>query len=96
LNAVAKLSFIFFLTYCAPSFADCVFGAKDKTKFTLLDNRTILLQGGSGSDIIIKTLTSINRASSITVLKDSFCSHENAVLYVDGEVLDVNQVTKVR
>ena len=96
MKSIAKLTCIFLLTLSAPSFADCVYGAKDKTKFTVLDSRTIILQGGPGSDIIIKTFAFINRASSITVLKDSFCSYESAVLYIDGEVADVNQVTKVQ
>ena len=84
------------LILSAPSFADCVYGAKSKAKFTVLDSHTILLQGGSGPDVIIKTFAFINRGSTITVLKDSFCSFESAVLYIDGEVVDANQVTKIQ
>lgn len=96
LKAIAKLICVFLLAVSTPSFADCVYGAKDKTKFTVLDSHTIILQGGIGSDIIIKTYAFINRGSSITVLKDSFCSYESAVLYIDGQVVDVNQITKVQ
>lgn len=96
MKTIAKIGGIFFLTLSAQSFADCVYGAKDKSKFTVLDSHTIILQGGSGSDIIIKTYSFIHRSSSITVLKDSFCSYESAVLYIDGEVADANQVTKVQ
>ena len=96
MKIIAKIICIFLLTLSTASFADCVYSAKDKSKFTVLDNHTIILQGGPGPDIIIKTYSFINRASSITVLKDSFCSYESAVLYIDGEVADAKQVTKVQ
>ena len=96
LKTVAKIICVLLLTLSTPSFADCTYNAKDKSKFTVLDSHTIILQGGPGPDIIIKTYSFINRASSITVLKDSFCSYESAVLYIDGEVADANQVTKVQ
>ena len=96
MKTIAKIVCIFLLTLSTQSFADCVYGAKDKTKFTVLDSHTVILQGGPGSDIIIKTYSFINRSSSITVLKDSFCSYESAVLYIDGEVVDANRVTKVQ
>ena len=75
--------------------ADCVYGAKEKTSFVVLDSHTIILKGGYGNDILIKTYSFINSYSSITVLKDSFCSYDSAVLYVDNETVDVNQVTKI-
>ena len=83
------------LMLALPSQADCVINAKSKTKFTILDSHTILLSGGTGPDIIIKTFEFLNSSSSIMVLKDSFCSLESAVLYVDGKPIDVNQVTKL-
>lgn len=76
--------------------ADCIYGAKDKDAFVVLDSHTILLQGGYGSDIVIKTYCFIYRTSEVTVLKDDFCSFESAALYIDGEVCDANQVTKVQ
>ena len=81
--------------FCLPSYADCVVGAKSKTSFVVLDSHTIMLKGGFGSDIIIKTFSFLNSGSQVTILKDDFCSFENAVLYIDGEMADANQVTKV-
>jgi hypothetical protein len=96
LKTVARIICIYLLTFSIPSFADCVHSAKFKVKFIVLDSHTIILQDGPGPDIIIKTYSFINRSSSITVLKDSFCSYDNAVLYIDGQVVDANQVTKVQ
>lgn len=79
-----------------PSLADCVYGAKSKTRYSVLDSSTIMLTGGYGPDIIIRTYTYINRFSNVTVLKDNFCSYENAVLYIDGDVVNASQVTAVR
>ena len=75
--------------------ADCVISAKSKRSYVVLDSHTIMLKNGIGADIIIKSFAFFNTASQLTVLKDSFCSFENAVLYVDGEVVDVQQVTNV-
>jgi hypothetical protein len=96
LKTITKFVCICLMVASGPSFADCAYGAKNKTKFTVLDSNTVILQGGFGSDIIIKTFSFINRNSSITILKDSFCSYESAVLYIDGQVVDANQVTKVQ
>jgi len=75
--------------------ADCVYGAKDKTKFQRLDTHKIILSGGYGSDILIKTYCFIYSSSTVQVLKDDFCSYDSAVLYIDGEVCDANQVNKL-
>ena len=75
--------------------ADCVYGAKDKTSFQVLDSTTLMLKGGYGSNIIIKTYAYFYSSSDVKVLKDSFCSYENAVLYIDGEVVDAQQVTQL-
>jgi hypothetical protein len=74
------------------AYADCVYGAKSKNKFVVLDSHTVILKGGVGKDILIKTFAFIYGSSSLTVLKDDFCSYESAVLYVDGQVADVNEV----
>jgi len=84
------------ITLTGSAWADCVYGAKDKTSYTVLDSHTIMLSGGYGPDIIKKTYSFFNAASSVSVLKDSFCSYESAVLYVDGDVVDANNVTAVR
>lgn len=75
--------------------ADCVYGAKDKTSFTVLDSNSIILSGGYGYNILVKTYSYIYSNSSITVLKDSFCSYEDAVLYIDGGVCDAREVKRL-
>ena len=87
---------LFMGTMSVSASADCVFGAQAKTSFIVLDNHTIVLTGGYGSKILIKTFAFLNRGSQLTVLKDSFCSFESAILYVDGEVVDANQVTNLQ
>jgi hypothetical protein len=90
--------FVILLVGCAlsiPSYADCVHGAKDKKKFTVIDSHTVSLGGGTGPDIIIRTHSAVDSSAAITVLKDSFCSHETAVLYVDGETVDATKVSVV-
>lgn len=90
-----SIALLALLSFCSIAYADCVYGAKSKSSYVVLDSKTIMLTGGFGSDIIIKTYSYITRYSSISVLKDSFCSYENSVLYVDGNVVDASQVTKV-
>ena len=75
--------------------ADCVYGAKDKTSFQVLDGNTLMLKGGYGSNIIIKTYSYFYSSSNVQVLKDSFCSYDSAVLYIDGEVVNAQQVTRI-
>jgi hypothetical protein len=75
--------------------ADCVVNAKAKLRFQVLDSHTILFTGGGGSDFIVKTFAFVTRGSDIRILKDDFCSHDSAVLYIDGEVADARQVTKL-
>ncbi len=87
------LSLVLLLSVAAH--ADCVINARSKTKVTIVDSHTIILSGGIGPDIMIKSWAFFNRFSEITVLKDSFCSYESDVLLVDGQVEDVNQVTKL-
>ena len=85
------ISFLFFTN----AYSDCVYGAKDKTSFQLLDSNTIVLQGSYGSNILIKTYCYMYSSSSITIMKDDFCDYESSVLYVDGEVCDANEVKKI-
>ncbi len=86
---------IFISLLITVSQADCVYGAKDKTSFQVLDSNTLLLKGGYGSNIIIKTYAYFYSSSDVQVLKDSFCSYDSAVLYIDGEVVDAQKVTKI-
>jgi hypothetical protein len=76
--------------------ADCVINAKLKQKFVILDAHTVVLTGGIGPDILIKTFAFFTGRPNLTVLKDSFCSYESAVLYVDGEVVDAQEVKDLR
>jgi hypothetical protein len=38
-----------------PVLADCIYGAKSKTSYIVLDNHTIILKGGGGKDILVKS-----------------------------------------
>lgn len=91
-----KYLVIFCLLICSHSvLSDCVYGAKDKSRLTILDNKTLILSGGYGADIMVKTYCFVYRSSEVAVLKDSFCSYENSVLYIDGEVCDAQQVRRI-
>ncbi|BCM02930.1 hypothetical protein [Ralstonia pseudosolanacearum] len=72
--------------------ADCVVGASLATTFRVLDSHTIVLYSGSTPKILIKTFSFFYASSSVTVLKDSFCDYASAVLYVDGQAVDAQQV----
>jgi hypothetical protein len=78
-----------------PALADCVYGAKSKTRFQVLDSNTLLLTGGYGGTIIVKIYCCVYSSSSVTILKDDFCSYESSALYIDGNVTDVRDVKKV-
>ncbi|MFM0236187.1 hypothetical protein [Paraburkholderia sediminicola] len=95
MKTVAKAVCCIALVIPSSGFADCVIGAKSKTTFSVLDSHTVILKGGYGPSIIVKTLSFVHTSSSLTVLKDDFCSSENAVLYIDGDVADAGQVTKI-
>jgi hypothetical protein len=86
---------IILMVFVSSAGADCVFWAQSKTDFIRLDSHTIILSGGFGPKILIKTYCYIYSSSELTVLKDSFCSYEDAVLYVDDEVCDVRSVQKL-
>jgi hypothetical protein len=75
-----------------PSLADCILNAKSKTSYVVLDSHTIILKGGIGKDILIKSFAFFYSSSEVSVLKDSFCDYESAVIYADGEVVDAQQV----
>ena len=61
----------------------------------ILDDHSVMLRGGYGNDIIVKTYAYLNTSSDITILKDSFCDFESAVLYVSGEVVNANEVKSI-
>ena len=84
------------LLFTLPGFAtaDCVEGALNKSKFSRLNNHTVALTGGYGSPIVIKTSCQINRNSTVSILKDSFCSASEAVLFVDGQECAADHVSE--
>jgi hypothetical protein len=86
---------ISFLLSTTPLLADCVYGAKSKSHFQILDGDTIMLTGGYGGQIIIKIFCCVYQSSNVTVLNDDFCSYESSVLYIDGEVIDARDVKKI-
>ncbi|MCW8925384.1 MAG: hypothetical protein OQJ84_03930 [Xanthomonadales bacterium] len=84
------------LLFTLPCFtqADCVEGALNKSKFSRLNIHTVALTGGYGSPIVIKTDCRINRNSTVSILKDSFCNDSEAVLFVDGEECAAEHVSE--
>ena len=76
--------------------ADCVYSAKGKTEYEVLDTHTVHFKGGNTRDFIFKTYSTIKPDAKIVVLKNYFCSFENAVLNVDGEIVDSKLVIKQR
>lgn len=75
--------------------ADCVFNAKTSTSYTVIDSKTIVLQGGASGPIMIKLYCCVYPSSRLMVLKDSFCSYEDAVLYIDGKPVAVIDVKRL-
>ena len=83
---------IIFLTFLQQiSWGDCVYGAKLATSFTVLDSNTLILKGPY-LKILVKTDCLVSSLSNVSILKDSFCDYEDAVLYIDGEVCGVSLV----
>jgi hypothetical protein len=76
-----------------PAAADCVVGASMATRFQAIDSNTIILLGGS--KILVQIFCCVHSSSSVTVLKDSFCSYDNAALFIDGNVVDVRSVRRL-
>lgn len=72
-------------------YAICTFMLKSTNLYSKVDNHTIILHGFYG-DVLIKTFCYIYQTSSISILKDSACSYENSVLYIDDEVCDATEV----
>lgn len=72
--------------------ADCVVGASMATRFQAIDSDTIMLISGGTPKILVQVFCCVYSSSSVTVLKDSFCSYEDAVLLIDGEAHEARQV----
>lgn len=89
LCAIATISMLALVNAAA---ADCVVGAKLSLQFIVLDEHTIILKNAGGHDILIKSFAFFYPTSQVTVLKDSFCDYASAVLYVDGQAIDAQEV----
>ena len=91
-------SLLFFLSTSV--FADCVFGAKDKTSYKIIETgygAKIYFSGGYSSDFIIEISGSIYSSyiNEIYFLKDDFCDYESDVIVIDEEVFDILSVTEI-
>lgn len=92
-NRMRTLLIALLLLAAKAAYADCVVGAKLALSYVVVDSHTIILKVGNG--ILIKSFAFFHTGSEVTVLKDSFCDFESAVLYVDGEVVDAQQVKRL-
>jgi len=91
-------SLLFF--FSTSVFADCVFGAKDKTSYKIIETgygAKIYFSGGYSSDFIIEISGSIYSSyiNEIYFLKDDFCDYESDVIVIDEEVFDILSVTEI-
>lgn len=75
--------------------ADCVTSARMATGYRVLDSHTIMLLQGSQPTILIKSFSFFMTNSQVSVLKDSFCDYTNAVLYVDGNTVNAQEVKQL-
>lgn len=81
-------------------YADCVYGAKDKDSYKILETgygAKIYFSGGYGSDFIIQLSGSLYSSyiDEIYFIKDDFCNYEDDVIVIDGEVFGVTSVNKI-
>lgn len=77
------------------AYSECVIGVKGSTKYQVIDSHTLILTGGYGGTFLLKSFSFFQPTSQVTVLSDSFCDFASAVLYVDGQKVDVQQVKHV-
>ena len=79
---------------------ECVWGAKDKTSYKVLETgygAKVYFSGGYGSAFVVKLDGSIytKTFNEVYFIKDDFCDYEDDVLVIDDEVFGVQTVTKV-
>ncbi len=81
------------------AFADCIYGAKDKESYKIIDTgygAKIYFSGGYGDDFIIELNGSIfGTIDEVYFIKDDFCNWEDDVIVIDGEVFGVRSVKKL-
>jgi hypothetical protein len=95
-----KYLIIAFFFFSMNLFADCVYDAKDKSSYKVLETgygAKIYFSGGWGGDFVITLDGSLYSTyiSDIYFIKDSFCDYEDDVLVIDDEVFGVTSVTIV-
>lgn len=96
---VYKILLLSILIFPSLSKPDCVYNAKEKTKYQILSTGyggKILFSGGYGNDFIVEVDGYVySNVDSVMILKDDFCSWESNAIYIDEEVFDVKSVTKI-
>ncbi len=74
--------------------ADCVwFSSPDR--WIYVDSNTLILCDLGKPRALIKIWGRLFSTSSVSILKHEFCSHDSAVLLIDGEPVDVREVRRL-
>lgn len=97
-----NLILFIFLSLIAPkeSKYDCIYDAKDKTSYKILETgygAKIYFSGGYGSDFVIKINGSVyyKTVDEIYFIKNDFCDWEDDVIVIDDEVFGVQSVSRI-
>lgn len=80
--------------------ADCIWGAKDKTEYKVINTgygAEIYFSGGYGYDFIIELDGAIyyETLDEIYFIKDDFCDWDSDVIVIEGEVFGVKSVSQL-
>lgn len=94
-KAMKKALIFVMATHMLAAHAECVIAVKTKTNVQILGQHTMLLTGGVGSPVIIRSFAFFYPNSSVMVLKDSFCDYDNNAIAVDNQVISLQQVESV-
>ena len=76
--------------------AECVEGARTKSKFSRLNNHTGAQTGGYGAATLLKPSSRIKRNSTLEILVDSFCDSDKAILHIEGQDCDAEKVNSFK
>ena len=81
--------FVILFLFTTSLYADCIWGAKDKDTYRVIDTgygAKILFSGGYTNDFIIKIDGSIysKDLEEVYFIKDDFCDWESDVIVIDG------------
>ncbi|MDB4148616.1 hypothetical protein N9591_02595 [Flavobacteriaceae bacterium] len=101
-NNILILTSLFFIfsSFKIDANIDCIWGAKDKSGFKVLETgygAKIYFSGGYSDNFIIKLDGSLysNVLDEVYFIKDEFCDWEDDVIVINDEVFGVQKVTKV-